>query len=233
MGQIATMLSSISRTRSPLQKELGSLTKVLGIIAWGAVAFIVIVGVARGEDVQRRAAAGHGDGDLGDPDRHARVRLGAAVDGRQAAGRLAGGGQEPDRRGDARRDQRDQHRQDRHADDERDDGLDALRGRRLVQRRGRGLPQDRRDHRRSPAGRCPTSPARRWGWCSTATPPWPTTARWSATRPRPRWSCWRRSWAWTRRRRAAPTRVSPRCRSTPTTSSWRRSTASCWTAPST
>ena len=29
MGQIATMLSSISRTRSPLQKELGSLTKVL------------------------------------------------------------------------------------------------------------------------------------------------------------------------------------------------------------
>ena len=50
MGQIATMLSSISRTRSPLQKELGSLTKVLGIIAWGAVAFIVIVGVARGED---------------------------------------------------------------------------------------------------------------------------------------------------------------------------------------
>jgi P-type Ca2+ transporter type 2C len=50
MGQIATMLSSISRTRSPLQKELGSLTKVLGTIAWGAVAFIVIVGVARGED---------------------------------------------------------------------------------------------------------------------------------------------------------------------------------------
>jgi Ca2+-transporting ATPase len=50
MGQIATMLSSISRTRSPLQKELGSLTKVLGIIAWGAVAFIVIVGVARGEE---------------------------------------------------------------------------------------------------------------------------------------------------------------------------------------
>jgi Ca2+-transporting ATPase len=50
MGQIATMLSSISRTRSPLQKELGSLTKVLGIVAWGAVAFIVIVGVARGEE---------------------------------------------------------------------------------------------------------------------------------------------------------------------------------------
>ncbi len=49
MGQIATMLTSVVRTRSPLQKELGSLTKVLGLIAWGAVAFIVIVGVARGQ----------------------------------------------------------------------------------------------------------------------------------------------------------------------------------------
>jgi len=36
MGQIATMLTSVTRTRSPLQKELDSLTKVLGIIAWGA-----------------------------------------------------------------------------------------------------------------------------------------------------------------------------------------------------
>jgi Ca2+-transporting ATPase len=50
MGQIATMLSTVTRTRSPLQRELGSLTKVLGIVAWGAVAFIVIVGVARGEN---------------------------------------------------------------------------------------------------------------------------------------------------------------------------------------
>ena len=49
MGKIATMLSSVTRTRSPLQKELGKLTYVLGIIAWGAVAFIVVVGVARGE----------------------------------------------------------------------------------------------------------------------------------------------------------------------------------------
>ena len=50
MGQIATMLTSVERTRSPLQQELGSLTKVLGTIAWGAVAFIVVVGLARGED---------------------------------------------------------------------------------------------------------------------------------------------------------------------------------------
>jgi len=48
MGRIATMLTSVTRTRSPLQKELGSLTKVLGLIAWTAVAFIVIVGAIRG-----------------------------------------------------------------------------------------------------------------------------------------------------------------------------------------
>src|SRR5262249_52924495 len=42
MGQIATMLTSVKRTRSPLQKELDSLTKVLAIIAWTAVAFIVV-----------------------------------------------------------------------------------------------------------------------------------------------------------------------------------------------
>jgi Ca2+-transporting ATPase len=48
MGQIATMLTSVTRTRSPLQKELDTLTKVLGLIAWTAVAIIVVVGLARG-----------------------------------------------------------------------------------------------------------------------------------------------------------------------------------------
>ena len=48
MGQIATMLTSVSRSRSPLQRELDTLTKVLGIIAWGAVAVIVVAGLIRG-----------------------------------------------------------------------------------------------------------------------------------------------------------------------------------------
>lgn len=52
MGQIATMLTSVTRTRSPLQKELDSLTKVLGVIAWSAVAFIFVVGLARGLKAQ-------------------------------------------------------------------------------------------------------------------------------------------------------------------------------------
>jgi Ca2+-transporting ATPase len=48
MGQIATMLTSVKRTRSPLQRELDALTRVLGLIAWLAVAFIVVVGLMRG-----------------------------------------------------------------------------------------------------------------------------------------------------------------------------------------
>ncbi|GAA3630132.1 cation-translocating P-type ATPase [Microlunatus ginsengisoli] len=52
MGQIATMLTKVTRTRSPLQKELDALTKILGLIAWGAVAVIIIVGVVRGIPVQ-------------------------------------------------------------------------------------------------------------------------------------------------------------------------------------
>ncbi len=48
MGRIASMLSSVERKRSPLQKELDSLTKILGIIAWGAVAVIEGIGAARG-----------------------------------------------------------------------------------------------------------------------------------------------------------------------------------------
>jgi P-type Ca2+ transporter type 2C len=47
MGQIATMLSSVTRTRSPLQQELDGLTRVIGILAWAAVALIVVVGLGR------------------------------------------------------------------------------------------------------------------------------------------------------------------------------------------
>src|SRR3954452_4661388 len=45
--EIATMLTSVTRTRSPLQKELDKLTAVLGVIAWTAVALIVVVGLIR------------------------------------------------------------------------------------------------------------------------------------------------------------------------------------------
>src|SRR5689334_7182950 len=60
MGQIATMLTSVTRTRSPLQKKLDTLTRVLGIIAWTAVAFIVIVGLVRGIAVGQLLLLGNG-----------------------------------------------------------------------------------------------------------------------------------------------------------------------------
>jgi len=48
MGQIANMLAKVSRSRSPLQRELDTLTKVIGIVAWAAVALIVGIGLIRG-----------------------------------------------------------------------------------------------------------------------------------------------------------------------------------------
>ncbi|MDN4478371.1 cation-translocating P-type ATPase [Demequina lignilytica] len=49
MGAIATMLADVERVPSPLQRELGSLTRVMGLVAWGAVAVIVLIGIGRGQ----------------------------------------------------------------------------------------------------------------------------------------------------------------------------------------
>jgi len=45
------MLSAVVPSKSPLQQELDSLTKVLGVIAWVAVAIIVALGLYRGQDL--------------------------------------------------------------------------------------------------------------------------------------------------------------------------------------
>ncbi|GAA1690838.1 cation-transporting P-type ATPase [Microbacterium sediminicola] len=49
MGRIAAMLTSVAPSKSPLQRELDGLTKVLGFVAWGAVAIMIIMGLLRGE----------------------------------------------------------------------------------------------------------------------------------------------------------------------------------------
>ncbi|MFC8043251.1 cation-translocating P-type ATPase [Nocardia sp. NPDC057353] len=49
MGRIASMLSAVQPARSPLQRELDSLTTLLGVIAWTAVAVIVVIGLLRGQ----------------------------------------------------------------------------------------------------------------------------------------------------------------------------------------
>jgi Ca2+-transporting ATPase len=51
VGRIATLLSSVSHSRSPLQRELDGLTKVIGIVAWTAVAIIILIGALRGQEV--------------------------------------------------------------------------------------------------------------------------------------------------------------------------------------
>jgi Ca2+-transporting ATPase len=52
MGRIADMVNATQRVRSPLQRELDSMTKIFGLIAWSAVAIIAIVGIARGQDTE-------------------------------------------------------------------------------------------------------------------------------------------------------------------------------------
>ena len=48
VGKIAGLLGKVTRSKSPLQRQLDGLTKWLGIVAWGALAVVVIAGLARG-----------------------------------------------------------------------------------------------------------------------------------------------------------------------------------------
>jgi Ca2+-transporting ATPase len=52
MGRIADMVNATQRVRSPLQRELDSMTKIFGLLAWTAVTIIAIVGIARGQDTE-------------------------------------------------------------------------------------------------------------------------------------------------------------------------------------
>ena len=51
VGRIAALLSAVKNVRSPLQRELDGLTRVIGIVAWVAVAVIILIGALRGEDM--------------------------------------------------------------------------------------------------------------------------------------------------------------------------------------
>ncbi len=52
MGRIAGMLTSVTKVPSPLQRELGSLTQVIGLLAWGAVGVIVVAGLLRDQPLE-------------------------------------------------------------------------------------------------------------------------------------------------------------------------------------
>src|SRR5215472_14944243 len=51
MGRIAGLVTATKRTKSPLQRELDGMTKVFGLIAFVAVAIILIFGIVRGQDI--------------------------------------------------------------------------------------------------------------------------------------------------------------------------------------
>jgi Ca2+-transporting ATPase len=51
IGRIASLVTATKRTRSPLQRELDSMTKVFGLLAFLAVAVIAIFGIARGQEI--------------------------------------------------------------------------------------------------------------------------------------------------------------------------------------
>jgi Ca2+-transporting ATPase len=51
MGRIAGLVTATKRTKSPLQIELDSMTKVFGLLAFIAVAVIAIFGIVRGQDI--------------------------------------------------------------------------------------------------------------------------------------------------------------------------------------
>ncbi len=55
MGRIADMVTATQRSKSPLQLELDSMTKVFGLVAWLAVAVIAIFGIARDQDAETLA----------------------------------------------------------------------------------------------------------------------------------------------------------------------------------
>jgi Ca2+-transporting ATPase len=55
IGHIADMVTATKRSRSPLQKELDSLTKAFGVLAWLAVMVIAVFGIIRGQDLETLA----------------------------------------------------------------------------------------------------------------------------------------------------------------------------------
>ena len=56
VGKIASLLGKVTRSKSPLQRQLDGLTKWLGIVAWGALAVVVIAGLS--PEATLRAAPG-------------------------------------------------------------------------------------------------------------------------------------------------------------------------------
>ena len=202
VGQISGMLSGVEQEKTPLTRQLDQLTVLITIMAGVALA---LVGRPRADPRRRlRRALPDRDqpGDRRDPDRPARGRHDDALAGDAGAGRQGRDRQAAAVGGDARLDLGDLLGQDRHADAEPDDRAPARRRRPALHDRGRGLLDRGQRSCASRARRTRRSSRSCCRWRSPTTPRF-TTARSSATRPRPRSSCSRRRAGSTSTRRGA------------------------------
>jgi P-type Ca2+ transporter type 2C len=188
MGKIAGLLTSVTRTKSPLQKELDGVTRWLGLISWLAVAVIVVVGWVRGLEFSTLVL-------LAVSTAIAAIPTGLPTFVQPCSQRCSsarrgqGGREEPHRRRDSRLDERHQQRQDRHADAERDDRHHDAHRWPLVHRAGQRVREGGR-HPACSRGRPPTSPRSHSASRCAATPRSRTTGLSSATPPRRHWSYW-------------------------------------------
>ena len=223
VGHISGMLNVTKDEVTPLTRQLNALTNQILVIAGCRAAHLdrhrpvaehpdrrAVPDrdrVRRVGHPDRPAGGGHGDPVEGDDD----ARVGRRHRQAAALGR------------DARLDLGDQLRQDRHPDAQPDDrGPDGRRPRPLRDHR-RGLLHGGPDHPRGRPGRGTAGLADAADGAVRRRRD-PRRRRWSATRPKARSSSWRRRAGSTRPSRASATRASRPSRSTPRTSSWRRST---------
>ena len=223
IGHIADLLANTETDKTPLQKQLDGLSKIIAIIAGIALVLVVVLRAAARRVLRHAVHHRRRAGGRRDPDRPAGGGDRAAVDGHprdrppQRDRQAAAGGR------DAGLDLGDLLGQDRHAHPEQDDRPRAGDPRpEPLHGLGRGL--------RTRPGRSSTSAAphrprslpaadgavRRRGARRRGPDRRPDRGRADRAR-RPRA-------AWTSTRPGAPSRGSRRCRSTPSTSSWPPST---------
>ena len=218
VGHISGMLSGVEQEKTPLTKQLDQLTVVITIMAAAALVLIIILGLVRGEDFDTLFLIGISLAISAIPTGLPAVVTMLLSMGTQRAGRKGRDRQAAQVGRDARVDVGDLLGQDRHADAQPDDGAPAGAS------SGAGSTSTARATR--PTGASSTPPAS-GDDPARAVPP-ADGARQRRRDPRRRvhrrpdrgsaGRARRQGRARRRSRRAAPIPVSPRCRSTPSTS---------------
>ena len=156
VGHISGMLSGVEQEKSPLTKQLDQLTVIITIMAAAALALIIILGLARGEDFDSLFLTGITLAIAAIPTGLPAVVTMLLSVGTQELAEQGSHRQAVEVGRDARLHVGDLLRQDGHAHAEPDDGARARDRRPPLQRRRRGLLDDRSHparggHQRQPA----------------------------------------------------------------------------------